>query len=248
VVRLLDLCTGTGCISLLFRHEFSKLGLRSKSGLECVGVDISRHAVSLANRNLQKQMLDQPDTMTGGSTDFVLSTVFPSDRDVDVPYTLDALEQRNNATKDNNHWDIVISNPPYISPEEYKRTTARSVRNYEPKIALVPAHEQGSSSVDPGDTFYPALIRMAEKVKASVLLFEVGDAEQAIRVANMLNAANRWRRIEIWRDQPTSSGDIDHALTCRDDGMYVRGRGKMRSVFACADSVAERLEMTEDLH
>ena len=39
-------------------------------------------------------------------------------------------------------WDILTSNPPYISPRSYNTCTARSVRNFEPKLALVPPQSQ----------------------------------------------------------------------------------------------------------
>ena len=45
-------------------------------------------------------------------------------------------------------WDIIISNPPYISPRGYVRETHRSVRNWEPKLALVPCSSSYSCTLD----------------------------------------------------------------------------------------------------
>ena len=39
-------------------------------------------------------------------------------------------------------WDLLTSNPPYISPSGFSLSTSRSVRNWEPKLALVPPVER----------------------------------------------------------------------------------------------------------
>lgn len=39
-------------------------------------------------------------------------------------------------------WDLLTSNPPYISPRGFSVSTSRSVRNWEPKLALVPPVER----------------------------------------------------------------------------------------------------------
>ncbi len=129
-------------------------------------------------------------------------------------------------------WDIVTSNPPYISPRAFNTETARSVRMYEPRLALVPPSTtspllaplspstpqlptpKASSS---GDTFYPILRSTASSVNAGILVMEVGDLQQARRVASLAlsstrrskpergqwkgqEVGSRWDIVEIWRD------------------------------------------------
>lgn len=67
-------------------------------------------------------------------------------------------------------FDILISNPPYISPRQFLSTTARSVREYEPLQALVPPANESDklSDADVGDMFYPRLLDIAERVQAKV--------------------------------------------------------------------------------
>lgn len=130
-------------------------------------------------------------------------------------------------------FDILISNPPYISPRQFLSTTARSVREYEPIQALVPPAKASDqlSDADVGDMFYPRLLDIAGSVQAKVLLFEVGDTEQAIRVATRTLERGIWDKVEIWRDEPAadSAGEV---LRIGGHPVLLRGRGQPRSIFA----------------
>jgi hypothetical protein len=127
-------------------------------------------------------------------------------------------------------WDVLISNPPYISPSAYWRTTTRSVRGFEPKLALVPPASEGATDTEQGDAFYPRLLTIASDIEAKVVLFEVADMEQALRVADLARRRNTFTGIEIWRDQPDLS--IEGALpdTEYQGGFPVIGKGNGRSV------------------
>lgn len=132
-------------------------------------------------------------------------------------------------------WDILISNPPYISPSAFNHTTTRSVKRYEPKLALVPkdADALHYPDIDPGDIFYPRLLGVAKQLDVQVLLFEVADLEQAGRVAAMAQQQKIWTVIEIWRDDPSQSDhDVDLEQTTVAARIKVLGRGNGRSVFA----------------
>jgi hypothetical protein len=147
-------------------------------------------------------------------------------------------------------WDVLISNPPYISPCGYWRTTTRSVRHFEPKLALVPPGEGISSDTEHGDEFYPRLIQHAKHTQARIVLFEVADLEQALRVARMARDAVECRLehrysfhgIEIWRDQPDqpnhadSPGDPSH-----ESEFPIIGTGNVRSVLCWRDEGCEWL-------
>ncbi|KAH0348212.1 modification methylase HemK, partial [Aureobasidium melanogenum] len=132
-------------------------------------------------------------------------------------------------------WDILISNPPYISPQAFDNTTQRSVKRYEPRLALVPPPQNSalSSKVDQGDNFYPRLLEIAQNVGAKIVLFEVADLEQAQRVALMAKDQGIWDDIEIWRDYPSehdSDAEIGNTTALKD--VKILGTGNGRSVFA----------------
>lgn len=95
------------------------------------------------------------------------------------------------------------------------------------------------------DVFYARLLDMGVQARVRVLLFEVGDLEQAVRVVGMVWAHRGLRdawgegsvEVEVWRDWP------DAAPLENDEGVRVveiegetrevriRGSGHGRSVF-----------------
>lgn len=87
---------------------------------------------------------------------------------------------------------VVVANPPYVSRGGLARATARSVRNWEPWLAL--------GGGDDGDRFYPLVESIARRVEARVLLVEVGGWEQAERVREAWAAGGRWEGVNVWLD------------------------------------------------
>jgi methylase of polypeptide subunit release factors len=236
----LDLCTGTGCIPLLSYYEFTSKYGRKAQDLEVVGVDISSAAINLANKNLQRLVSDgtlhPKPNLQFLQADILAATGNEGGTDL---LSLDsALEHCTSAgSSPKGHWDILISNPPYISPAAFAHTTTRSVKRYEPLLALVPSLPTSSSSTPQdtdqatqdqtqGDLFYPRLLSIAADLSVKVVLFEVADLEQAKRVAGMAEKQNIWDGVEIWRDDP-SSGEME-----TETGIKVLGTGNGRSVVA----------------
>ena len=223
-LRILDLCSGTGCIPLLFHSRlYSKI-----PNLTALGVDISLAAISLARRNLQHNLARR--NLPAGArhrTDFLRA---------------DILAQRDGSTAFDRilgqEWDIVTSNPPYISTHGFRHETARSVRNWEPRTALVP--RKSSAAVEgPGvgaDVFYPRLLEIAATVGAKVVLLEVADMHQAIRVVGMAVTSADWKGVEIlrdWPDEGSTASEVANASTAVEvDGrrITIRGRGNGRAV------------------
>ena len=107
-----------------------------------IGVDISDEALSLANENKKRLALD--------NVNFLKSDLF---------------------TNVNEKFDLVVSNPPYISEEDYKSLDKKLF--YEPKTALV-------GGID-GLDFYKDIIKEASNYlnDDGHLIFEIGYDQKA---------------------------------------------------------------------
>lgn len=241
-LKVLDMCTGTGCIPLLFHHEFLQRH-PDLPGIKSLGVDLSPKAVQLARANLQRQ---RSETGAAIALDFVVANVLADKESTDDSRTQSlASILQTYGHKQSQSWDILISNPPYISPKEFKHTTSRSVRNFEPRLALVPEEHYQLHGIDPGDVFYPRLLDIALDQNAKIILFEVADMEQAQRVASMIKSRSCWTGVEIWRDDPACMDDVSvsEQTTTPDmsDKIRIVGSGNGRSVFAWRDEACKWL-------
>jgi len=113
---------------------------------------------------------------------------------------------------------------------------------FEPRSALVPEFlnentmpEQIFDSTE-ADLFYGPLCEMAKKRCASLVLFEIGDISQAIRVAKLTKyfLGEDWN-VEIWRDHPDmiDQTTIDETMTFSQGYRpKITGSGNVRGVFA----------------
>jgi methylase of polypeptide subunit release factors len=129
--------------------------------------------------------------------------------------------------------DIIVSNPPYISREAFRKETTRSVRNWEPTLALVPPkfpNEDLPEGVDHADIFYHRLLVLhSDTFNSQVLIMEVGDAAQARRVAKMaVDHYGMSNHVEIWKDNPNAN--LLENIRIGDFTVSVRGRGSFRAV------------------
>lgn len=190
-IRILDLCTGTGCIPLLLLSLLSPT-LETK----VTGIDISPTALALARLNTTH---NSP-PLSSAHARFASGDVLASG--------VALLDEARRAREEEGWWygdetfDVVTANPPYISRLGFNRDTERSVRNFEPRLALVPVGDGGEEG-RPEDIFYGRIVERAEGVGARILVMEVAGTEQAGRVARMVRGRGRgWGRVEVWRDFP----------------------------------------------
>lgn len=221
-----------------------------------MGVDISSDAMSLARENLVHQIARQGKqyasskarTKSLQSIGYVQADVLkeefenPEEDDRGPLPLMRALARINGEATP--AFDILVSNPPYISPRQFVSTTARSVREYEPMQALVPRASEHDllSDTDVGDLFYPRLLDVADRVQAKVILLEIGDMEQAVRVATKTLQRGGWSRVEIWRDAPAASS-VGETLTIHEHAVLLRGEGYPRSIFAYREGAETLLDL-----
>jgi release factor glutamine methyltransferase len=92
-------------------------------------------------------------------------------------------------TKINGKFDIIVSNPPYISSKDYKKLPAE-IKLHEPAQALI-AGERGLE-------FYKKILKNAKEhlTKNGVIYFEIGE-EQADDITRL---ACDYRKVEIYKD------------------------------------------------
>lgn len=191
-LRILDLCTGTGCIALLLHALLAP----HVEQMQVLGIDISPQALRLAQRNLchnvQRGLLAP---RASAEIEFCYADVFGRD----VEDILPKLDRPGDIS-----CDLMISNPPYISTSDFRDgTTARSVRLFEPRLALVPSRTSLRNERDrPEDVFYRHLLSLSFKLRPKVTVLECGDLAQARRVVDMYRELSPHRThdmsVSIW--------------------------------------------------
>lgn len=116
------------------------------------------------------------------------------------------------------------------------------MRTYEPKLAQVPIVTYPGGH-RPEDVFYARLLDVGAQMGAKVMVFEVGDLAQALRVVQMawehLELKTRGGvDVEVWRDWPDAAPLEDEmtSMTLTEIGeqrreVRIKGSGHGRSVF-----------------
>ncbi len=128
-LRILDIGTGSGCLSVSLAKEFPNSNITA--------IDISDSALKVAKKNITLNNVENQ------------------------------INLRHCELKDINEiYDIIVSNPPYLSEDDYKKVQPE-IKKYEPKIALV--------SQD-GLSFYKMFSKNIENImnENSHFIFEIG--------------------------------------------------------------------------
>ncbi|KAJ4483232.1 S-adenosyl-L-methionine-dependent methyltransferase [Lentinula aciculospora] len=163
-ISLLDLGTGSGCIPLLLCHLCPNI--------VATGIDISPNAVQLANENAT--LCGVPHSRYKASLCDFAHPGFPKAEAINPPY------------------DILTSNPPYITSDEYLQLSD-DVANFEDPTALIGGYD--------GLEFYRLIARLIARdgflSPEAVVALEVGHS-QADAVCDMLNPTGF--RTSIWMD------------------------------------------------
>lgn len=172
-IRILDLCTGSGCIILSISKHFEAwlAKNKSKSLLSCFATDISMEALQVAQINevnllkiiptenpTENQTENPTENLMGNKINWIQGDLFDALKDI-VPMNGEPVK-----------FDIIVSNPPYISPDEIK-TLAVEVQVFEPMNAL-------DGGVD-GMEFYKSIIAEAPSwlKTGGKIFFEIGHGQ-----------------------------------------------------------------------
>ncbi|KAL4898451.1 S-adenosyl-L-methionine-dependent methyltransferase [Aspergillus ambiguus] len=185
-LRILDLCSGTGCMSLLLHSVLAQ----HIGQISSVGIDLSPTAVKLASDNLAHNLqLGLLSARARTEIHFRQGNVLAA-RDTAAPGVEDVLREfPEYASETGPRCDILVANPPYVAPQSFwDGTTARSVRIFEPRLALVPpspGDSLASESVRQEDVFYYEIIHLAFRLCPQLVLLECGSRLQAERVVRI---------------------------------------------------------------
>ncbi len=141
--RILDMCTGSGCILISLLHY--------SNWCEGVGVDISAEALEIAKENALSLLTEEK---------------YPTWLQSNLFETVEG------------HFDIIVSNPPYIRTEVIE-TLMPEVRCHEPMQAL--------DGMSDGLFFYRNIVKEAPRYlkKEGRLYFEIGH-DQAGQVSELM--------------------------------------------------------------
>lgn len=116
--RILDLCSGSGCIGLLLAKELSAYG-----PVKVLGVDVLEQAVQLGRKTAARHGLSD-------AIEFVQGDLFG---DACIDRIIDSLPFAGIETPT---VELIVSNPPYIPRLEYEQLD-KSVKDHESPLALL---------------------------------------------------------------------------------------------------------------
>ncbi|MBQ9872965.1 MAG: peptide chain release factor N(5)-glutamine methyltransferase [Thermoguttaceae bacterium] len=159
---LCDVGTGSGCVAIALAKNLPNATI--------VALDVDQGALDVAKKNAEKLgVADRIEFRLGDLLD---------------PVPLDLPEER--------RFDMILSNPPYVSEAEYAALDP-TVRDYEPKIALLG-----------GSTGAEIALRLAEQAperlkRGGSIRFELSPTTVR-EVADAMARDPRWTGVEIRRD------------------------------------------------
>ncbi len=192
--RLLDLCTGSGCIAV---------SLAAKGGYtDVTATDLSSEALAVAERNARMLLAESGWRIVSDDSDLVPDAGLPPEAGRTGPAPAKGIFRlfRGDlftALPRGPRYDIIVSNPPYI-PTAMIGGLQPEVRDHEPRMALDGAEDglafyrriaaQAPEWMNPGGAIYLE-IGCDQAAAVSALLAEAGFAD--IEVFNDLAGLNR---------------------------------------------------------
>jgi len=204
-LKVLDLCTGTGCIPLLLCH------LLPSGSIDALAIDISEDACQLAQENAELAGYAVRVHHTSDIRSFPQNSVRIAQADMLNLSPQDILP-------DCARFDVITCNPPYVTSQQYS-DLPQSVKEYEDPLALVGSfdHPQSPSPSassglplpsarqvldSDGLTYYRVLQKLIPRLlkpKDGILATEFGFA-QAGSIQTILGRSGLFETFEIWKD------------------------------------------------
>lgn len=184
-MRVLDMCTGSGCILIsLLRYSNNCWG---------VGADISSEALAVAEKNAEKLLGEG------------FSEAAVPEEDGAAPAGRDGFRsiefvQSHLFEKVTGKFDVIVSNPPYIRTKIIE-TLMPEVREHEPVLAL--------DGGEDGLFFYREIVRESSRYlrKGGMLFFEIG-YDQGEAVSRLLEQAG-FLEVQVTKDY----GGLDRVVS-----------------------------------
>lgn len=182
-MRILDMCTGSGCILLSLLYYSN----------DCtgIGVDISEEALAVAGRNAEeigaKKKAEEGKELC---VSFLRGDLFDALKQKEENVTeADAVADR--IWTDRKQFEMIVSNPPYIRRDVID-TLMPEVREHEPLSAL--------DGREDGLYFYREILKQAGEylARGGELFFEIGH-DQGQAVKELMEAAG-FREVEVIQD------------------------------------------------
>lgn len=204
-LHVVDACTGTGCIALSLAAE-----LAPGVAADICAVDVHPGCLELARENYRANLhLLKNKAVRFRQMDVLDPGLAGDPGDPGDPGDAGPGSAGNSAVP--GRVDLLVSNPPYIPLDKYE-TLDRSVKDYEPKIALVGDFE-----------FYDALVEnvlLPRQDSCHGFVFEVGNFRQIARVKSLLGRNESWQ-VGAMKD---GAGNYRCAVGWKTNGVFTRFR------------------------
>ncbi|MBQ9032255.1 MAG: peptide chain release factor N(5)-glutamine methyltransferase [Parasporobacterium sp.] len=185
---VLDLCTGSGALGIALK--------RYRPDIHMVISDISEDALSVARRNLAHNHLDVAERTNSAADPADLEQGYNLNFGVrviqsDLFDNLAAEEAAAEGKELTGRFDLIVSNPPYVTDGEYEELMPE-VKDYEPRLALT-AGTDGLDCYRRIASGAPAFLKPGGR-----LLLEIG-CRQAEAVSELLSG-NGFTDLQVIRD------------------------------------------------
>ena len=194
---VLDLCTGSGAIGIALK--------RYRPDIRMVISDISEEALKVAERNIIHNHLEiaygpdctgvPEDSVCGYDLTFGIRVIKS-----DLFDSMNVVDE--NGSEYTGRFDVIISNPPYVTDEEYEELMPE-VKDHEPKLALT-AGADGLDVYRRISQDAPAFLK-----EGGMLLLEIG-CSQAEAVSQLLRD-HYFTEIRVIKDL----AGLDRVIICK---------------------------------
>ncbi|KAI8061766.1 S-adenosyl-L-methionine-dependent methyltransferase [Gongronella butleri] len=170
--RILDVCTGSGCIALALAAHLPR------ESADVMGIDIASEAIALARANLARH-----------ASQLMCHVEFQQQDVYDAAWVAAHVPS----------FDMVVSNPPYVTHDEYAHLDA-DVKLWEDKHALIAADEHGMHLhrhlIDAVAQYMP---RRKDHAPLPRLVMEIGGTHQVAPLTQNLND-RQFENVTVWND------------------------------------------------